>query len=58
MVAPESGSQRVIDEIIDKHLKLQDVERAVEKVTRNGIGVGMSFVMGLAKEKRRKRCWS
>ena len=49
-VAPESGSQRVLDEIIDKRMKLADVEKAVEMLSRNGIKVDMSFILGFPGE--------
>ena len=49
-LSPESGSQRVLDEVIGKKMKLEDIERAVEMLSRNGIIVNLSFVMGLPGE--------
>lgn len=49
-VAPESGSQRVLNEVIDKRMKLQDIENAVEIFAKNGIEVDLSFVIGLPGE--------
>lgn len=49
-VAPESGSQRVLTEVIDKRMKLQDVEKAVELFVKYKINVDLSFVIGLPGE--------
>ena len=49
-VAPESGVQRVIDQIIKKNLNLKDVEKAVILSKKVGIKVGCFFVIGLIGE--------
>jgi len=49
-VAPESGVQRVVDQIVKKNLKLTEVERAVVLSKKMGIKVGCFFVIGLIGE--------
>jgi anaerobic magnesium-protoporphyrin IX monomethyl ester cyclase len=49
-VAPESGVQRVVDQIIKKNLDLKSVERAVILCKKVGIKVGCFFVIGLIGE--------
>lgn len=49
-VAPESGVQRVVDEIIKKNLKLKDVERAVVLAKKVGMQIGVFFMLGLIGE--------
>ena len=49
-LAPESGVQRVVDEIIKKDLKLTDVEQAIVWAKKAGIHVGLFFVLGLIGE--------
>ena len=49
-VAPESGVQRVVDQIIKKNLKLKAVEKAVILSKKVGIKVGCFFVIGLIGE--------
>jgi magnesium-protoporphyrin IX monomethyl ester (oxidative) cyclase len=49
-VAPESGVQRVVDQIIRKNLNLEAVERAVVLSKKMGIKVGCFFVIGLIGE--------
>jgi radical SAM superfamily enzyme YgiQ (UPF0313 family) len=49
-VAPESGVQRVVDEIIKKNLDLKSVENAVVLCKKVGIKVGCFFVIGLIGE--------
>jgi len=49
-VAPESGVQRVVNDIIKKELDLKSVERAVAACKKVGIKVGCFFVMGLIGE--------
>jgi anaerobic magnesium-protoporphyrin IX monomethyl ester cyclase len=51
-VAPESGVQRVVDEIIGKNLDLKSVERAVALCKKVGIKVGCFFVIGLIGERK------
>jgi magnesium-protoporphyrin IX monomethyl ester (oxidative) cyclase len=49
-VAPESGVQRVVDQVIKKNLNLRSVERAVVLCKKVGIKVGCFFVIGLIGE--------
>jgi len=49
-IAPESGAQRVVDQIIKKNQKLEDVEKAVVLSKKVGIKVGCFFVLGLIGE--------
>ncbi|MFA6525928.1 MAG: radical SAM protein [Candidatus Buchananbacteria bacterium] len=46
----ESGSQRVLDEIIDKKIKLPDVEKALELCRKYGIRREAGFMIGLPGE--------
>ncbi len=49
-LAPESGVQRIVDQIIKKNLKLTDVEQAIVWAKKAGIKVGLFFVLGLIGE--------
>jgi magnesium-protoporphyrin IX monomethyl ester (oxidative) cyclase len=49
-VAPESGVQRVVDQIIKKNLDLKKVEAAVILSKKVGIGVGCFFILGFIGE--------
>ena len=49
-VAPESGVQRVVNEVIGKNLDLKSVEQAVVLCKKVGIKVGCFFVIGLIGE--------
>ncbi|TRO51019.1 radical SAM protein [Candidatus Bathyarchaeota archaeon] len=49
-VAPESGVQRIVNEIIGKNLDLKSVERTVALCKKVGIKVGCFFVIGLIGE--------
>jgi len=49
-IAPESGVQRVVDEVIKKNLDLKAVENAVVLCKKVGIKVGCFFVIGLIGE--------
>ena len=49
-VAPESGVQRVVDNIVKKNLDLRAVEKAVSLSKKVGIKVGCFFVVGLIGE--------
>ena len=51
-VAPESGVQRVVNEVIGKCLDLKAVEQAVVLCRKVGIKVGCFFVLGLIGETR------
>ncbi len=49
-IAPESGVQRVVNQIIKKNLDLGDVEKAVIWAKKAGIKVGVFFILGLVGE--------
>jgi anaerobic magnesium-protoporphyrin IX monomethyl ester cyclase len=49
-IAPESGVQRVVDQIIKKNLNLKEVEKAVVLSKKVGIKIGCFFVLGLIGE--------
>ncbi|MGD0646034.1 MAG: radical SAM protein, partial [Candidatus Bathyarchaeia archaeon] len=49
-VAPESGAQHVVNDVIGKNLDLKSVEQAVVACKKVGIKVGCFFVMGLIGE--------
>jgi anaerobic magnesium-protoporphyrin IX monomethyl ester cyclase len=50
MIAPESGSQRILDEVIGKKMTLEASLKAVELATQVGLGVNTFFVVGLPQE--------
>lgn len=50
--APESGSQRVVNEIIEKRINLKVIERMVELCTRVGVSSNCFFVIGFPGETR------
>ncbi|MCW3997338.1 MAG: B12-binding domain-containing radical SAM protein [Candidatus Bathyarchaeota archaeon] len=52
-LAPESGVQRVVDQIVRKNLDLRRIEQAVVWCQRIGIKVGCFFVIGLIGETRK-----
>jgi anaerobic magnesium-protoporphyrin IX monomethyl ester cyclase len=49
-IAPESGVQRVVNDIIGKNQDLKAVENAVLATKKVGVGVGCFFVIGLIGE--------
>jgi len=49
-LAPESGVQRVVDEIVKKNLDLKKVENAIILSRKVGIKVGCFFIIGLIGE--------
>ncbi|MCZ2807756.1 MAG: radical SAM protein [Candidatus Bathyarchaeota archaeon] len=49
-IAPESGVQRVVDQIIKKNLDLRKVESAVVSARKVGIGAGCFFILGCIGE--------
>lgn len=49
-VAPESGVQRVVNEVIGKNLDLKKVEQAVVLCKKVGVKVGCFFVLGMIGE--------
>lgn len=50
MIAPESGSQETLDNIIGKNMKLEDCENAITLAKRVGMGVNVFFVLGFPEE--------
>jgi radical SAM superfamily enzyme YgiQ (UPF0313 family) len=50
MIAPESGSQRILDEVIGKKMSLDASIKAVELGREVGLGVNTFFVVGLPQE--------
>jgi anaerobic magnesium-protoporphyrin IX monomethyl ester cyclase len=50
LIAPESGSQRVVNQIIKKNLDLKKVENAVIAARKVGIKVGCFFIIGMIGE--------
>lgn len=52
-IAPESGVQRVVDQIIKKNLDLKTVEQAVVLCKKVGIKVGCFFVIGFIGETKK-----
>jgi len=48
----ESGSQRILDEVIRKDMKLEHVLEAARLCSKYDISTGYSFMMGLPGEKR------
>jgi magnesium-protoporphyrin IX monomethyl ester (oxidative) cyclase len=50
MIAPESGSQKTLDEIICKKMKLEDCEQAVRLAREVNLGVNAFFVIGFPEE--------
>lgn len=53
-IAPESGVQRVVDQIIKKNLDLKTVEQAVVLCKKVGIKVGCFFVIGFIGETKKE----
>ena len=50
LIAPESGVQRIVDEVIKKKQNLQRVEDAVRTAHKVGIKVGCFFILGMIGE--------
>lgn len=51
-LAPESGSKRVLDKIIEKSLDLSEILNAARNAVKANLKVGVYFIMGLPGEKR------
>ena len=49
-IAPESGVQRVVNQVIKKNLDLKNVEKAVILTNKLGIKLGVFFILGLIGE--------
>lgn len=50
LIAPESGVQRIVDEVIKKKQDLGKVEKAVAATRKLGIKVGCFFIIGMIGE--------
>jgi len=50
LIAPESGVQRIVDDVIKKKQSLQCVEDAVSAAHKVGIKVGCFFILGMIGE--------
>ncbi len=48
--APESGSQKTLDNIIKKHFKLEDCEKAIKLTNKVGIYISCFLVIGFPEE--------
>lgn len=55
VLAVESGSQRVLKEIIDKPLKLDEVSKAVNALRKQGLAIHSFFIIGLPSETAEER---
>ena len=53
-VAPESGSQRVVNEVIGKKMDLKKIEAAVVLLAKHNISVDGSFIIGLPGETKKE----
>jgi radical SAM superfamily enzyme YgiQ (UPF0313 family) len=53
LVAPESGVQRVVDQVIKKRQDLKKVENAVAAARKVGIEVGCFFILGMIGETKK-----
>jgi anaerobic magnesium-protoporphyrin IX monomethyl ester cyclase len=51
-ITPESGNQRILDEVVDKKFDLRDVDASVGLMKQAGLRVGAAFVIGLPEETR------
>ncbi len=49
-ITPESGNQRILDQVIGKKLDLGQVETSVRLMKRAGLRVAAAFVIGLPEE--------
>jgi magnesium-protoporphyrin IX monomethyl ester (oxidative) cyclase len=52
-IAAESGSPKILKEIIKKNLKLERVTEGVSILYRNGLKIAVYFMLGLPGEKKR-----
>lgn len=51
-ITPESGNQRILDQVVDKKFDLRDVDESVALMKQAGLRVGAAFVIGLPEETR------
>jgi len=54
VVAPESGAQRVLNEVVGKNLDLKKVEQVARDAKKVGISVGCYFVIGMPGETKKE----
>jgi magnesium-protoporphyrin IX monomethyl ester (oxidative) cyclase len=54
LIAPESGSPRVLNQLIKKNLDLKKVEAAVVAAKKVGIKVGCFFIIGMIGETKKE----
>jgi len=52
-IAAESGSERILREVMKKNLKLEAVEKAVNSIYKNRINCAVYFMLGLPGELKR-----
>lgn len=52
LIAPESGVQRIVDDVIKKKQSLKRVEEAVSAAHKVGIKVGCFFILGMIGENK------
>ena len=50
LIAPESGVQRIVDEVLKKKQSLQHIEKTVSAAHKAGIKVGCFFILGMIGE--------
>jgi magnesium-protoporphyrin IX monomethyl ester (oxidative) cyclase len=48
--SPESGSQRILDQVIQKKMKLEDCENAIRLARKAGLNVTCFFIIGFPQE--------
>jgi len=53
-IAPESGVQRVVDEVIDKSLQLKKIEEVIRLCKKTGIAVSCFLVIGMPGETKKE----
>ncbi|MBM3233662.1 B12-binding domain-containing radical SAM protein [Candidatus Pacearchaeota archaeon] len=53
VIAPESGVQRVLNDVVGKNLDLRKVEQVVKDAKKIGISVGCYFVIGMPGETKK-----
>jgi len=54
VIAPESGVQRVVNEVVGKNLDLKKVEQVVRDCKKVGISLGCYFVIGMPGETKKE----
>jgi magnesium-protoporphyrin IX monomethyl ester (oxidative) cyclase len=51
-ITPESGNQRVLDQVVRKKMKLGAIEESVRRIRQADMDIGAAFVIGLPGETR------